>query len=182
MDADDPNPDHDLILTTEAELASIEPSRFADGEPMLLAGVRRHHTFAEASQGISRQRYDFQRLPRPVPGHRGVNTYGVMCGSAPERGTFEYMCAVEVDTFEGLPDYFDRLRVPAQRYAVFPVDGGLGALEPTWNAILDDWLPRSGFVSAETPDFEVYGERINPRTGDGEIEIRVGVREAAPER
>ena len=162
-------------------MSSIEPTRFADGRPMLLAGLRREHAFADAPRSIMAQWSDFQRLT-PIPGHRGTDTYGVMCGAAPERGTFEYMCGVEVDSFDRLPEGMGRMRVPAQRYAVFPVDGGPGALPAMWDYVFNDWLPRSGFVSAETPDFEVHGERIDPRTGDGEIEIWVGIREAAADR
>lgn len=149
----------------------IEPSRYADGRAMLLAGLRRQHSFADASTTIPAQWADFRRLGE-IPGRRGASAYGVICGAAPERGTMEYMCGVEVDSFEALPAGLGRLRVPPdQRYAVFLHQGGAATVQSTWEAIFNDWLPRSGHQSAHTPDFEVYDERFDPETGTGTIEI-----------
>ena len=37
------------------------------------------------------------------------------------------------------------------------------------------WLPISGLRSASTPDFELYDDRFDGATGDGGVEIRLGV-------
>ena len=151
-------------------MTNIEPTRFADGHAMQMAGLRRHHTFDDAATTIPEQWEEFAALGT-LPGQQGATTYGVICGSVPAEGRFEYMCAVEVVAFEGLPPGVGRMRVPAQRYAVFTHRGHVAGLRATWDAIWQQWLPHSGFRPANTPDFERYDERYDARTASGEIEI-----------
>ena len=156
-------------------MSAFAPDRYEDGRPMLLAGVRRVHAFGDAERTIPRQWRDLQQLGR-LPGQRGATAYGAMCGTSPEQQTFEYLAGVEVDAFDALPREVGRMRVPAQRYAVFVHRGPITALRATWDAIWNDWLPRSGERPADTPDFERYDERFDPRTGAGVIEIWFPVR------
>jgi AraC family transcriptional regulator len=151
-------------------VTSIEPSRYADGRAMLLAGLRREHALDEAARSIEEQWRAFRALG-PLPGQLGPTAYGVVCGSAPDRRAFEYMCGAEVAAFDALPRELGRMRVPAQHYAVFVHDGHVATLRATWDAIWNDWVPRSGVRPADTPDFEFYGERFDPRTGLGGVEI-----------
>ena len=138
---------------------------------MLLAGVRRRHAFADAHVTIAEQWRAFQAL-LPLPGQQGAVSYGVVCASDPAAGTFEYLCGAEVRAFDALPPDVGRMRVPAQRYAVFTHRGGVGGLREAWAAVWHDWLPRSGERPANTPDFERYDPaRFDAGTGTGEIEI-----------
>jgi AraC family transcriptional regulator len=150
-------------------LITDEP-RYADGHAMLLAGLRRHHAFDAAAATIPAQWAEFREGGR-LPGQHGAIAYGVVCGSAPTERTFEYMCAVEVSAFEALPAGTGRMRVPAQRYAVFTHRGHVSGLRATWDAIWHEWLPRAGAQPANTPDFERYDERFDARTGRGIVEI-----------
>jgi AraC family transcriptional regulator len=149
---------------------ALTPVRFTESRVILLAGLRREHAFDEAAQGIPAQWEEFRRLG-PIAGQRGRTAYGVMCGVAPERRVFEYMCGVEVAGFDAVPAGLGRLRIPARRYAVFAHDGHVSALHAAWDAIWNEWLPRSGYRSASAPDFEVYGERFDPAAGHGGIEL-----------
>ncbi len=91
------------------------------------------------------------------------------------------MTGVHVWDHEGLPAGFSVLRVPARRYAVFPHDGPLATLAATVQAILREWLPRSGLALAGAPQLiEVYGEGFNLTSGRGGIEIWVAVRDRRP--
>jgi predicted transcriptional regulator YdeE len=155
-------------------LTGLKESRFENGRPMLFAGIRRHHAFASAGDGITRQWRDFEKLGT-LPGQVGTTAYGAMCGADPKAQTMEYMCAVEVASFEGLPKELGRMRVPAARYAVFRHDDNVSKVRATWGRIFSEWLPSSGLRSNNTPDFEVYGERFDPKTGDGGVEIWLGV-------
>jgi len=155
-------------------MSTLEESRYEDGRPMLFAGIRRQHTFASAGQEIPRQWRDFEKLGR-LPAQIGTTAYGAICGGDPKTQTMEYMCAVEVASFEGLPKDLGRMRVPAVRYAVFRHDDNIAKVRATWDRIFSEWLPSSGLRSANTPDFEVYDERFDPKTGDGGVEIWVGV-------
>jgi AraC family transcriptional regulator len=118
---------------------------------MLVAGLRRQHSFADAVRTIPLQWEAFRALP-PLPGAVAGATYGVICGAAADG--FEYMSGIEVRDFSGLPADLGRMRIPAQRYAVFEHRGHVSGIQSLWQQAMDDWLPRSGFRSAHRPDFE----------------------------
>lgn len=151
-------------------MTSIEPVRYAEGRAMQVAGLRRHHTFADAPRTIAAQWEAFNALG-PIPGRRGAVAYGVMCGTQLAEQRFEYMAGVEVDGFDALPADLGRMRVPVQHYAVFEHRGHVSTLWQTWGDIWQDWVPRSGRTPADTPDFELYGADFDPVTGRGTMEI-----------
>jgi len=142
---------------------------------MLFAGIRRKHTFASTGQGLPDQWHDFEKLGT-LPGQVGKTAYGAICGGDPKTQTMEYMCAVEVKSFDAVPKELGRMRVPAARYAVFLHAGNVRTIQETWKQIFSSWLPKSGMQSNETPDFEVYDERFDAATGDGGVEIWLGVK------
>lgn len=141
---------------------------------MLFAGIRRKHTFAKMGQDIPRHWEDFLKLGK-LPGQVGTTAYGAICGADPKTQTMEYLCAVEVQSFDALPKELGRMRVPAVRYAVFRHEGNVAKIQSTWQQIFE-WLPSSGLQSANTPDFEVYDERFDGATGEGGVEIWLGVK------
>jgi AraC family transcriptional regulator len=159
------------------EMNSLEPSRFVDGQPMLLAGLRRHHSYTGAAESIPAQWQAFRALD-DIPHRRGTVAYGVMCGADPANKTFEYMCAVEVAEFDDAAPHLGRMRVPAQHYAVFEHLGHVSSIWKTWDAIWHHWLPRSGYVPVNGPEFELYDERF-VHTGTGGVEVWVSVQPAA---
>ena len=136
---------------------------------MLLAGLRRWHSHAGASHSIPLQWADFttgELFPSRKP---GCVSYGVLCDARP--GEFEYMTAVEVQTFEGLAPGSGRMRMPALRFAVFQHEGPVSNIYLTWQAIWERWLPNSGLKPVHAPEFERYDQRYNPVTREGIIEI-----------
>ena len=162
-------------------MTSVEPTRFVQGRAMQLAGLRRHHSFAGAAQSIAEQWEAFRALG-PIPHRRGGVFYGVLCGGDEEARTLEYMCAVEVAEFAPDAPHLGRMRVPEQHYAVFEHTGHASTISSVWRAIWHDWLPRSGHALANGPEFEVYGEGFDPRTGVGRVEIWASIHPAAGAR
>jgi len=150
-------------------MADVTPARFEIGAPMLLAGLRRRHPFAEAESGLPRQWRDFHEMAE-APGRIGSTWYGVMCGADAEG--FEYMTAVEVESFADVPG-LGRMRVPPQHYAVFAPAEGV-SLRTTWAGILA-WLEIGPYASAHLPDFERYTSPPDPALLPGAVEIWVGV-------
>jgi AraC family transcriptional regulator len=142
---------------------------------MLFGGIRRKHASASMSQDIPRHWDDFVKLGT-LPGQVGSSGYGAICGFDPKTQTMEYMCAAEVSSFDALPKELGRMRVPAVRYAVFLHEGNVATIQQTWAEVFA-WLPTSGFRSANTPDFERYDERFDAATGDGAVEIWLGIAE-----
>lgn len=158
-------------------MSTLQPQRYEQGRPMLLAGLRRHHTFAGMAKGIPLQWEDFTKLGR-LSGQLGTTAYGAICGGDRKTQTMEYMCAVEVQSFDALPKELGRMRVPAVRYAVFVHEGPVAGIQSLWQQIFSTWLPNSGQRSSNTPDFEVYDERFDAATGSGLVEIWLGVEPA----
>jgi AraC family transcriptional regulator len=156
-------------------MSNREPERYDQGRPLLLAGIRRKHTFASMGKDIPRQWDDFMKLGS-LPDQVGNVAYGAICGGDPKTQTMEYMCAVEVKSFDALPKDLGRMRVPAVRYAVFLHEGNVATIQDTWKQIFSAWLPSSGMQSAQTPDLEVYDERFDGATGNGGVEIWLGVK------
>lgn len=152
---------------------SFGPDRMESRPPMLLAGIRREHRMATVHESMAAQWQDFRRLG--LTGIGPPRAYGAYCSMS--MGGFEYLSGVEVASFDGLGEEVGRMRVPAQQYAVFRHDGNVGALGETWGRIWRDWLPRSGYVDAETPPFELYDGAFDPETGDGGLEIWFPVRQ-----
>lgn len=70
--------------------------------------------------------------------------------------------------------------IPANAYAVFTHSGHVSRLSDTVKQIWTHWLPASTYQHVAAPDFELYDERWNPETGEGEIDVWVPI--ASPEK
>jgi AraC family transcriptional regulator len=151
-------------------MTELKAPRIATGQPMRLAGIRQQHTFADAIKTIPAQWDAFRQLS-PLEGAIASTTYGVICGNDVAAQTFDYMCAIVVTDFESLPADLGRISIQAQQYAVFTHEGDISGLQATWNSIWNEWLPASGYGPADVPDFEVYDDRFDPKTGMGLVEI-----------
>ena len=120
---------------------------------------------------------DWTRAGRPVPDV----SYGVCFddpdAAMPQSAPFTYVAAFpagDADTdadAEGL----ERHRVPANHYAVFTHRGEVSGIERTYQAIMRDWLPASGYRRGSGPDFERYDARFDPETMTGEVDIYLPV-------
>lgn len=147
--------------------------RIKSAPAILLAGIRQHHAMADAATSVPGQWRDFRE--RGVRSAAGRRAYGAYCETTADG--FEYMTGVEVDSFDDLAADVDRMRVPAQQYAIFTHDGHVSDLGLVWQHIWRDWLPRSGYEDAGTPPFELYDERFNADTGVGTFEVWFPLRE-----
>jgi AraC family transcriptional regulator len=163
------------IRMDEALIIELEPPRFEDGLPLLIAGLGGRYTF-ETNQGIPRQWERFLPYIGNIPGQVGRTAYGVCC-NADGAGNFDYIAGVEVPDFSDLPREFARVRIPEQRYAVFTHRDHISTIRRTISTIWNHWLPASGLKAADAPSFERYDEKFDPLTGNGGLEIWVPVRE-----
>ncbi|MBN3766288.1 AraC family transcriptional regulator [Burkholderia sp. Ac-20365] len=159
------------IKMDESLLTNLEPPRFVDGEPLLVAGSSERYN-CESSSAIPAQWQRFNTIFGKVPGQVGNVAYGV-CYNADDSGNFDYLCGVEVADFSALPDGLSRVRIGAQRYAVFTHREHISTIRRTCNTIWNKWLPESGHTPADAPNFERYSEQFNPVTGMGGVEIWV---------
>jgi AraC family transcriptional regulator len=150
-------------------MESIRPVRFEDAPLRHLAGIRRWHTHAGAAESIPAQWAEFTTSPlfrSPTP---GCVTFGVLC--AAREDAFEYMTAVEVESFANLDPTAGRMRIPALHFAIFEHEGPVAGIHHTWRAIWEQWIPTSGLKPVHAPEFERYDHRYQRATRDGIVEI-----------
>jgi AraC family transcriptional regulator len=166
----------EAFLMEKTERTALQPPRMEDGRALLVAGLEERFTFENVA-GIPALWQRFGPHLGHVSGQVGSLAYGV-CHNNDDAGGFDYVAAVEVTDFSGLPPDFNRIRIPEQRYAVFTHAGHVSTTRGTFTAIFNDWLPVSGYRMADAPLFERYDERFDIRTGDGGFEIWVPVRAA----
>ncbi len=170
----------DLPLTEAIDMPTqpfdeIEPTRFEHGKQFLVAGFARHYS-AETIADIPSQWQSFAPHIGAVPGQIGSTTYGV-CYNGDGSGNIDYLSGVEVASFDGLPDEFDRLVIEKRKYAVFLHADHISTIRRTVHAIWGNWLPQGPYEAASAPDFELYDERFDGKTGNGGVEIWIPLKE-----
>ena len=169
----------DLPLTEalrmdDSMLTPLAPPRIVDQRPLLVAGLNERYDNT-ASAAIPAQWQRFTPYLDHVPGQVGHTAYGVIHNSD-EAGHADYLTGVEVTDFSQLPAEFSRLRIPAQRYAVFTHTDHISAIRRTWFSIWNQGLPDAGLEATGGPEFERYDERFDGRTGQGEVEIWIPIK------
>jgi len=162
------------IMMNEQLLENLRPPRFVDGKAMLLAGLRERYT-RESSAGIPAQWQRFNAYMGHIPNAIGKAAYGALY-NADEACNIDYLSGVEVRRFDDLPAEFDRLRIPAARYAVFRHEDHISSIRQTWATIFGKWFPQSDYEIEDAPEFERYDETFDPKTGLGGFEIWIPVR------
>ena len=157
------------IKMDETLLTNPEPPRFETCKSLLIAGLGERYS-CESSKAIPSQWQRFNPHFGNIPHQVGRMAYGVCC-NGDDDGNFDYICGVEVSSFSDLPPNFARVRVPEQRYAVFRHHDHISTIRRTFATIWNKWLPESGHIVADAPEFERYGEDFDPVSGMGGVEI-----------
>jgi len=151
----------------------LDPPRFEENDRLLIAGLSSRYTF-ETSEGIPRQWQRFGPYVGNLAGQIGSETYGVS-HNFEGSDSFKYIAGVEVSHFAALPDGFETVHIRRQRYAVFQHAQHVSMLRRTHYTIWNKWLPDSGKLIADAPNFERYDKQFDPMTGTGPIEVWVPV-------
>ncbi len=163
------------IVMDSTLIDNLAAPRFETGQPLLVAGIGERYNF-DSSAAVPGQWQRFHQAVPRIPGRVGQVAYGVCC-NGDDAGNFDYIAGVEVSDFSDLPREFAKVRIPAQRYAVFTHSDHISTIRRTVNTIWNAWLPASGLKVADAPNFERYDENFDPITGNGGLEIWVPVRD-----
>jgi AraC family transcriptional regulator len=153
----------------------LPPPRLVSLGPLLIAGIGRR--FADDDfAGIPALWQAFHPYLGAIPGQKGQTAYGLVAGTAAAGGTYFYLAGVEVSDLADLDSSFTGMRLPAQRWAVFPHEGHVTTIASTIHAVFAQALPAAGLTAGDMPDLlERYDGRFNPWTGAGGLEIWVPV-------
>ena len=164
----------EAVSMNHAILTDLAEPRLETRNAFLVAGLSARYDYESCGGGIPAQWQRFAPYIGNVAGQIGSDAYGVRYNS--DDSGLDYLCGVEVGEFSQLPPELSRVRVPANRYAVFTHRGHISAIRSTWHAIWNKWLPKSGHQLADAPDFERYGKEFDAKSGSGEVEIWVPLR------
>src|SRR6185437_1316917 len=143
---DSPKLQEPIVMDSTA-LDHLKPPRFETGKPLLIAGLGERYD-CEGSAAVPGQWRRFHQTMHAIPGRIGKVAYGVCC-NGDDSGNFDYVAGVEVSDFSDLPREFQRVRIPAQKYAVFTHSEHISTIRRTVGTVWNHWLPTSGMKAAD---------------------------------
>ena len=163
-----------LIMDASPDITLTEPL-IEKRERMLLAGLIKTYAMKDIG-GIPALWEQFNAMEDGIPDVvNGKVAYGASLSFSEEKGC-EYMAAIEVTSFEGLPREFQTATIPSGTFAIFRQPGHITLMRPTVHAIWSKWLPASGYTAEEAPMVEYYPSTFDPISGNGGFEIWLPVR------
>jgi AraC family transcriptional regulator len=166
------------IMMDTTPSTTLQPPRFEAAKAMLVAGVGERYNHCDSgSAGIPSQWQQFHQKFGEIPNAVGGGIAFGVCCNGDDSGNFDYIAGIEVSDFSDLPREFARVRIPAQRYAVFRHTEHISTIRRTVGAIWNQWLPQSGLKVADAPNFERYDAKFDAMTGNGGLEIWVPVKD-----
>ncbi|MBN14720.1 MAG: AraC family transcriptional regulator [Pelagibacterium sp.] len=158
----------------ETTIEMAEPRREKCG-PLTIVGLSRRYKYREVG-GIPAQWVQFQPFEGTLGEQKGL-WYGVCDGFDEAEGSFRYTCGVAVEQPGEVPAELEVIKLAERSYLAFAHKGHISELRHTMNAIWSQYMP----ASADTPDgdsplFELYDEKFDPRTGHGGLEIWIPIK------
>jgi AraC family transcriptional regulator len=84
--------------------------------------------------------------------------------------------AIEVNSFETIPEGMESFELPGGLYAVFTYKGATSAAASTFQYFFCTWLPASKYELDHRPQFEILGEKYKNEDPDSEEDIWIPVR------
>ena len=150
----------------------IAPIREEPRRELSLVGLSGTFT---GPQGIPELWQKFAPYLGKIPGQIGRVTYGINFIPRPGSNEFEYMAAVEVADFAGVPKELKQVVIPGQTYQIFQHQEHVSGFSSTIRKIMN-----SGYIKpapeGQVGLIEYYGERFDPKSGFGDMEIWVPIR------
>jgi AraC family transcriptional regulator len=167
---------------SNAPLVKLDEPRMVEVEPMKLTGLSGDFT-PRTMPDIGKAlwpRFIGQLQGTRLSGVGNRVSWGAGFHCFDDSASFQYLAAVEVSDFAGVPAGWARIEVPRRRYAVFTHHEHVSRLGEAIDAIRRSWLPASGRAAdlgGGAPDFlERYGEGFDPASGTGDLEVWFPIR------
>ncbi len=164
----------DAIRHLEAKAMKLEEPRFEKVGELLFVGLCEHVPYRDA-QNIAGQWERFMSAPYGEIDDKIAEPPVGIATSSNDDG-IEYVCAAGVTKFVNVPKGCIKIRIQPATYAVFPHDGHVTQIRETYQAIWDDWFPKSSKTPIEGPSFERHNDTFDPRTGNGGVTIWIPIR------
>jgi len=90
--------------------------------------------------------------------------------------SFVKWAAVQVSTFDFVPDAMEALEIEEGLYAVFNYKGDQNKAAAFFNSIYSEWLPNSDYRLDTRPQFEILGEKYKNNSPESQEEIWIPIR------
>jgi len=149
----------------------LPPPRLETLGPLVIAGLGRRFAVDDLA-GIPALWQELRPHLGFIPGQKGTIAYGLAARMAADGESLFYLAGVEVSDLSDLDDGFTGIKLPAQRWAVFPHRGHVTTIASTIDAIFSEALPAAGLKHGDMPDLlERYDANFSPQTGAGGFEI-----------
>ena len=152
----------------------LAPPRLVEAEAIRIVGLAERYQGSNA--GIPAQWGRFVPQLEAIGGRLGDDTFGVVYDHDEATAAFSYLCGVEVKEFPASLGELTRLELPARRYAVWAHREHVSMVSATCQQIFEHGLASARLVPEPAPMLERYGDRFDPRTGNGGLEVWVPVR------
>lgn len=154
-------------------LITLSTPRFETRSEFFIAGLGDRFTI-DRNEGIVGLWQAFEPYIGQVPCQVNHWNYGLCCNPGDD-GSFEYIAGTEVSCIESLPPAFRYFKVPQQNYAVFRHLHHISKIHQTFFTIFNHWLPDSGYVLADAPEFEQYSSDFEPAQGKGYVDVWIPI-------
>ncbi len=89
---------------------------------------------------------------------------------------FEKWAAVEVNSFDTVPEGMEAYTIKGGKYVVFHYIGAANGPFNPFQYIFQEWLPQSGYQIDNREHFEVLGEGYNPTDPNAEEDIWIPIK------
>jgi AraC family transcriptional regulator len=94
-----------------------------------------------------------------------------VCDVPDDDGSFRYVCAAPVETFNSSNRALVLIEATPRMYAVFAHDGHVSTLFDTYTAVWNEALPAIARRVAESPVLEFHNDAFDPATGLGGLKL-----------
>ncbi|MCZ8522909.1 MULTISPECIES: AraC family transcriptional regulator [Paenibacillus] len=152
---------------------TLAPS-IVDKEKLYLVGMEQRGL---NSQEIGRLWSDFRQRAGGIAGRRGPESiFYALIMLTGIQWEVSYTACVEVSEEGQIPEGMVNKVLPAATYAVFTHRGSLDRLVDTFYYIYNIWLPKSGRIRTNGPEFARYDHRyMGPANDDSELDIYIPI-------
>jgi AraC family transcriptional regulator len=164
----------DAIRHLESKALTLKEPCIREMGELLFVGLGARVPFTDI-QNIAAQWERFMSGPYGEIAHRLPEPPVGITTSLNDEG-IEYVCAAGVTRFGSIPRNCIKLTLPPASYAVFAHDAHVTQVRETYEAIWNEWFPKSGKTPAEAPSLERHNESFDPRTGNGGLTIWIPIR------
>lgn len=119
----------------------------------------------------------FKPFAPQITNRVGTDAFGIYESHIENENSFEfaYICCVEVEDFNHIPEGMVARTLPKQLYACFEHRAQIESLPHSLKYIWGSWLPKSQYDYVELPDFELYPKNYGQNVIENCMSIHIPI-------